>query len=337
MILWLLFAFGAVEVFGYGTCLPGSRMKVFGGYFLACDNSYFIPRGVNLQYGDYPQQAFNAFQPIAQTGANTVRIELRTFTTAQQVQMALDAVLSQGMIPILMLWDSSTTCGDNVTSLMQVLSTWNSSDWKQVLMNETYAPYLILNPINEWSNVNTVNRTQFRDTYIQVVQYIRSLGYTNPLSLNSYHCGQFPDGFSYVLPDTGNMIGTDILNADPERSIVFSYHGYANLWNPSSAILANIQMLQQVGLPWLITEHGSKDASGYNVVDHNEFWAVTYAAGSGVLAWSWYGNSDTGLDMNYGYSSNALSYYGTDIVYGTYGIFNTAIRCLCLQNPSLHQ
>jgi mannan endo-1,4-beta-mannosidase len=307
-----------------GTCAPGSRFKVGNGVWTGCNGAKFIPRGINLQYGDNPSSALSAIGAIGQTGANAVRIQLRSFTTGAQIKQALDACLSNNMVAILMLWDSSTTCGTDTTSLFNMISLWDSADWKSVIQNEEYAPYILLNPINEWSASGGTTRQQFRDAYIQVIQKMRGYGYTNSLSLNGYHCGQYPDSFTYYMSDTGKSVGQSLLDADNQHNILFGLHGYSTYWQYASNIDTNIQNLMSAGQPWLITEHGCTYASGSDQVDHMEFWKKTAESGIGVFAWSWHGNGNPALDMSSSYSPFSASAYGKDIVYGTYGIQATS-------------
>lgn len=205
----------------------------------ACDGSLFVPRGINLQYGDYTANASLAIDIIGQNMANMLRIELRSFSSWEDVRKAVNRSLSNGMIPLLMLWDQSLPCGDKSTLLYEMITEkWNSTEWKEVLQDEMYAAYLVLNPVNEWSNVNTVTKEDFRDVYIQVIRLMRSFGYTNLLFINAYHCGQFADSFSYVATDSQKMIGTSLLEED--ANLIFSYHGYSTFWDSTEKISANL-------------------------------------------------------------------------------------------------
>lgn len=89
---------------------------------------------------------------------------------------------------------------------------------KSVLQSETYAPYFVINPINEWSNVGSVSRSMYCDVYKNIIKRIRGAGYTNAISMNGYHGGQYSDSFTYDNPDTNQMNGLELLNSEPLKN-----------------------------------------------------------------------------------------------------------------------
>lgn len=137
-----------------------------------------------------------------------------------EVRDALEATLSLGVIPLLMLWDSTTTCTNNINQWNTLTDLWLQSDWKPVVQDERYAPYTLINPINEFSlDEGHFTREMYRDAYSTVIKKLRDAGYSLLLSINGYHCGQYVDSFSYIGRDTGCRIGEDLLLADPKRNL----------------------------------------------------------------------------------------------------------------------
>jgi mannan endo-1,4-beta-mannosidase len=313
----------------FGRCGSGSRFRAGHGSFTACDGSTFIPRGANLQYGDSPAATLPAFAEMAKTNMNIVRIELRSYLTGKQIQDALEACLGNGMVPMVMLWDSTTTCGSGISDMQKMVQLYGTPDWRSVLQNERYAPYLIVNVLNEFSAMGGMNRTQYRDAMKWIVGTMRGYGYTSPLVLDAYHCGQVPDTFSYVNPDTQQRTGDELLKSDPLGNLMFAYHAYSWLWDQSDALAGHLKDINNLAYPWLMTEHGNSYLQSEKI-DHNLLWKTTWEMNSGVLSWAWGGGHDA-LDIsskNYPYTPTA---YGHEIVDGPYGTRNTAKRCNCLQ------
>lgn len=61
-------------------------ITVRGGDILATNGQVLTLRGINLQYGDNPQERLTSIGPIASTGANAIRLQLRRNTTAAQLR-----------------------------------------------------------------------------------------------------------------------------------------------------------------------------------------------------------------------------------------------------------
>eukprot|EP00475_Leptophrys_vorax_P029343 TRINITY_DN4299_c0_g1_i1.p1 TRINITY_DN4299_c0_g1~~TRINITY_DN4299_c0_g1_i1.p1 ORF type:complete len:399 (-),score=81.14 TRINITY_DN4299_c0_g1_i1:57-1253(-) len=327
---------GSIPNGAFGVCSPGTRFRGGNGVLEACDGSAFVPRGINLQFGDNPTNAIMAFTPIAaDSRSNMLRVELRTDNTGPEIKAALEAVLSLGMVPLLMLWDASTTCGTDIGQLNRVTDNWLRSDWKQVVQDERYAPYTLINIVNEFGvDSGSFTIESYRDAFKTQISKMRAAGYTHPLSINAFHCGQHVDSFTLVAQDNNKTIGQDLLDSDPLKNLIFSYHGYYVYWNTSDKIAANVKSFKEAGFPWLITEHGCSYASGSDISPHKAYWEITAQEGVGVLAWSWHGNGNPALDMSSTYKPYTATPYGKDIIDGPYGTKATAKLCTAL-NPQI--
>ncbi|KAI3656040.1 hypothetical protein MP638_000938 [Amoeboaphelidium occidentale] len=273
----------------------------------------FFVRGINLQYGDNPDQAMQAFDPIAQTGANMIRLQLRSFTEAWRLEKALRKCSDMGMKVMLMYWDEGSTCTNNRDEFYEAVNYWLRSDILR-LIND-YREILLLNIVNEFTNgyhrnggiVLTMH--EFKDIYIDGIKRLRSAGVVVPLVVDAYHCGQQLDFFL--------KIGRDIINADPQKDVLLSMHLY-HKWENVEYLKKGLNDLANSGLPFIIGEYGQ--------VDLNYLHQFTFEKKIGTIAWSWYGNGnhDKHLDMNNGYAPVSLTAYGNEVVNGNFGIRKTS-------------
>jgi len=217
----------------------------------------------------------------------------------------------------LMLWDQTTTCGTDKPQLMRVIENWSREDWKSVILDEKYAPYIMLNPIAAWSSAGITSREAYRDGYAEVIGKMRGYGYNHTLAIDSYDCGQSADSFTYYTSDNSMKIGDYLFSKDPLRNLFFAFHAYG--WG--SNLDSNIDNIAASGWPWMITEHGNDFP--------DEIWKKTNDYGAGVLAWSWFGNGGSAvpLNMNCDFVQLCLSAYGKQVINDQYGVKNTAKTC----------
>lgn len=303
------------------TLPPGSGdMYVKEGQLYSATGQRFVARGINLQYGDNPGAAMAAITPIANTGANLVRLQLRKSTTAQQLRSALDAIVARNMVAMPMYWESDVTCQSNPQPLQSAVSSLWLGSWKAVMQDAKYKGKILLNIANEWGE-DTNNYADFIATYKGLIKQLRDGGYTMPLVIDAAHCGQYVQSFL-----AGR--GSELLTADARKNLLFSLHAYHWLWDTSAEIDAAIAQMKAQNLTFLFGEFGDKRFQAPNNVDHYYLLNKAQDESVGWIAWSWKGNgagAEEVLDMSYDYGSINLSPRGNDIVYGNGGLQQTSI------------
>ena len=295
-------------------------MYVQNGKLYSSSGSAFVPRGINLQYGDNPTSALPAITPIANTGANIVRLQLRKTTTAAQLRSALDAIVAKNMVAMPMYWESDVTCQSNSAPLLTAVNSLWLGSWKSVLQDSKYRGKILLNVANEWGE-DTNNYADYLSTYKAVIQSLRSGGYTMPLVIDAAHCGQYADSFL-----SGR--GTQLLNADPKKNLLFSVHAYHWKWDTHAEIDNAIAALKAQNLTFMFGEFGDYHFQAPNNIDHYYLLNKTQDESVGWIAWSWKGNGageEEILDMSYSYNSINLTTHGNDIVHGEDGLKQTSV------------
>ena len=302
------------------TPTPGTGdMYVKDGQLYSASGQRFIARGINLQYGDNPGAAFAAITPIANTGANIVRLQLRKHTTAQELRGVLDAIVARNMVAMPMYWESDVTCQSNPQPLQTAVDSLWLGSWKAVMQDPKYKGKILLNIANEWGE-DTNNYADFITTYKGLIKGLRDGGYTMPLVIDAAHCGQYVQSFL-----SGR--GSELLNADASKNLLFSLHAYHWLWDTPAEIDAAIAQMKAQNLAFLFGEFGDKRFQAPNNVDHYHLLGKAQSESVGWIAWSWKGNGageEEVLDMSYDYGSMDLSPRGNDIVFGEAGIRQTA-------------
>ena len=177
--------------------------------------------------------------------------------------------------------------------------------------------YIIINLANEWQG--TWNKGNlWGDTYVSAVKSMRSNGIENCLMVDASGYGQ----------ETGPVIkdAQRVLQADPNKNVIFSYHVYSALGKDDSTLLAGFNGLKNTGVCWIAGEFGFWQNGGD--VAYKTLMSYCQSNGIGWIAWSWSGNGgiDTCLDLTSPntFSKNDLTNWGKEVFYGTYGIKNTA-------------
>lgn len=289
---------------------PEGTMRVEGTKVKSAAGVNFVMRGINLQYGDNPAERLSMIDEIAATGANTIRLELRSNTTAAQLRAALDKIVGYGMVAVLMYWESDVTCQADTAGFKVALTRWTDT-WKSVLGDAKYKANIVLNVANEWGDVDA-NDT-FGTTYRDAITKLRAAGYQFPLMIDAAHCGQDYSVFA-------NRGATKIFEADPYRNVIFSTHAYWN-YTGSSAIDAAINAVQSQSVPFVWGEFGQANfqADSGHATDHRYLILRAEQLGIGYTAWSWYGNGTEAkaLDMRQPGETAVLTAYGQEVVEGS--------------------
>lgn len=296
-----------------------TEIAVNGTELRSTTGKRFIPRGINLQYGDNPTNAYPALAHIASANANIVRLQLRKTTTAEQLKTALDQIVAQGMVAMPMYWEEDITCKSDAKALQSAVDTLWLTRWQAVLLDPAYAGKIMLNIANEWGSSNDF--PGYISTYKTVIGQFRAAGFQMPLVIDAADCGQNPASF------VEQKRYAALQNADELKNIVFSVHAYNYRWNSVQKFEAILDSYQQLALPLLIGEFGDSEfeASSSNNVDHLQLMASANQRNIGWIAWSWYGNGGgyevLNMSENYGW---ALTRRGDEIINSEPGLVKNA-------------
>jgi mannan endo-1,4-beta-mannosidase len=264
-------------------------------------------RGINLQYGDNPSERLAMIDEIADTGANTIRLQLRRNTSAAQLRAALDRIVARQLVAVVMYWETDVTCQSGKEGFETAMTRW-TADWKAVLSDPTYRAHLVLNIANEWGEPGDT----YAATYRTAVARLRDAGYEFPLMIDAAHCGQDASVF-------GQRGAQRIADADPFGNVIFSTHAYWS-YQSAAAIDNAVALVKGQGLPFVWGEFGQADfqADQGKATDHRHLIRQAESTGVGYLAWSWYGNGTEAriLDMRQPGSAPSLTAYGQEVVEG---------------------
>lgn len=295
-----------------------SRTEAVAGFYVSGTTLYdstgkaFVMRGVNHAHTWYKNDLHAAIPAIANTGANTARIVLSNGTQwtrddVDAVKNIISLVNDNDMIAVLEVHDA--TGKDDQASLDAAVDYW--IDIKEALIGKE--DRVIVNIANEWHG--SWSGSGWADGYKQAIPKLRNAGIKNTLIVDAAGWGQQPQSIADY--------GAAVLEADPQKNIVFSIHMYEYAGKDAATVKANMEIVLNQGLPLIIGEFG-----GYHQgEDVDEIAIMKYGQEKGVgwLAWSWYGNSPelSYLDLATG-PSGSLTSWGDTVVNGTNGIKQTS-------------
>jgi mannan endo-1,4-beta-mannosidase len=276
----------------------------------------------------------------AKTGANAIRIQWYTNGThwlddaVDGQPGTVDGLLNngtlsdiigycyqKGMIPILVV--QNTVCKNDWNYFNNVALTW----WQQpavIDLISKHKKYLIANIACEFGEVEwaadpTAAQAQFKNNYIQAVQKLRAAGISIPLMIDAPDCGTSSSALAKVAKD--------ILNADPQKNIVFSVHTYwANYANNAAAIKSKLDEMGNTGACFVLGEVGNwQDGNVCCAYDISSLYRIVLGEacnrGLGWLAWGYTQDCCKPREMTTNGEFNTLTTYGKDIVNNTtYGL-----------------
>ena len=277
----------------------------------------FIFRGINLPHAWFKDKTEFSIGEISSLGANSARIVLAcgsqyTKTTYTEVENIINWCEAKGLICVLELHDF-TGSDDPSDISKKSLDYWIEM---KSLINE-HKKYIIINIANEWQG--TWNKGNlWGDTYVGTVKSMRDNGIENVIMIDASGYGQ----------ETGPVIkdAKRVLEADPDKNVIFSYHVYSALGKDNDTLYAGFDGLKNTGVCWVVGEFGWFQNGG-NVV-YKTLMDYCQKNNIGWIAWSWAGNGgdDACLDITSAetFAKEDLTQWGKDVFYGEYGIKNTA-------------
>ena len=297
--------------------IEGKSLKVKGNKLYDGDGKEFIFRGINIAHAWFPTKTQFSINEVAALGANSVRIVLACGSTYPktlyaEVKQIIKWSRNAGLICVLEVHDF--TGSDNPYDITGTTLNY----WKEMkdLVNSNL-DYVVVNIANEWQG--TWNKgSLWGDTYVQAVKALRQYGIKNVIMVDA----------SGYAQETGPVIrdAKRVLNADPDKNVVFSYHVYSALGKDDNTLLNGFNGLKNTGVCWIAGEFGFWQNGG-DVV-YKTLMKYCKVNGIGWIAWSWSGNSgiDTCLDLTSSntFSRNDLTKWGKEIFYGDGGIKSTS-------------
>ena len=310
MIVLLILFLSLLQINSKGIQVKGS--KLYDG-----NGKEFIFRGVNVEHAWFTSKTKFSLDEISSLGANSARIVLATGlkwtkTSYSELEKVISYCENAGLICVLEVHDF-TGSDDPKDITDKAVEYW--SEMKNLL--NKHLDYVIVNIANEW--LGTWNKgSLWGDTYVTGVKKLRALGIKNAIMVDASGWGQ----------ESGPIIkdAKRVLEADPDKNVIFSYHVYAALGKDDNTLISAFDGLKKTGVCWIVGEFGWKH-SGENVA-YKTLMKYCQTNGIGWIAWSWSGNGgdDLCLDLTSSstFSKNDLSDWGKDVFFGEAGIEKTS-------------
>jgi len=287
--------------------LPGPTFRVSGRQLFDPCGIPIVLKGVNrLSFFDAtdPMQTVS-FREIAKTGANCVRIvwQMKSNVAYNSASLTrLDQIITNakanGLIPIVGLWDYTNTDDGGFSKLPDYVAYWTSPAVKAVIQKHQSA--LIINIANEaardsnsgGNETNPADQDEYAKAYNEAIRKIRQAGINVPLMIDGMDRGKSLLCFEAK--------GESILNADPRRNVIFSFHSYwpkqytdgkSSIEDAFSSVAAHpiVVVIGELAGVGASLGDGSQNpcASPGGQVDYQQFAQRATAAGMGWILWEW--------------------------------------------------
>lgn len=335
----LLFSGLFVFVFIFTSYPQGFTTDNTTGNLLDANGNNFIMKGINVPLSWFQTNVNNSIASLkTNTGSNCLRIVVNagyngtTATPANVWQTAVQACIDNDMIPMIELhdWTGSTNTTTDFTNMANWYVT-NAAYFKQA----NIAKHILINICNEWGTWQTANSngTAWRDGFNQAVTLIRNAGINTTLIIDAVGYGQDIDDAKNIKAYAASMI-----NADPQKNLMFSVHMYCEWKIGGDDITGTLQWMRTNKIPFIVGEFGYQHATdGSCDIDEQLIMDQCQAKGIGWLAWSQKGNSTevAYLDLCGDWDCRAatLSAWGNTVINGTNGT-KTAVTCSVFTNTA---
>ena len=318
--LTLLFCLSLISIVLSKSLLKESRgrgLYVSGNKLYDGKGNEFIFRGVNIPHAWFLDKTESSIKDIASLGANSARFVLATGavfqkSTQNEVENIINWCEEYGLICVFEVHDfTGSDDPENITK--DAVNYWNEL---KDLFND-HKDYVIVNIANEW--LGSWNKGElWEETYIKAVQDMRRKGIENAIMIDASGYGQ----------ESGPIINSArrVLEADPDKNIIFSYHVYAVLGKDDDSLYAGLDGLKNTGVCFIVGEFGWYH-SGADVA-YKTLTKYCQENNIGWIVWSWAGNG--GFDMVLDlvsprtFSKNDMTGFGKFIFYSEYGIQRTS-------------
>lgn len=225
-----------------------------GSQLLDATGESVLLRGVNLQYGDNPLERINGITSIQEVGSNVVRLQLRSDTTADELEAALLTAVDAGLVAIVTYWEPEVACAADDEALFGAVNDLWLNEWVPVLVQDRFQPHVMLNLASKWGPTGIFNSYSqgyriYIDNYKAVIRQMRRAGFRNPIVIDAPGCGQDYHAF------LGNR-GRELLAADDEENIVLSVHAFGSHWRDRDDMASAMELLEGERIPVVVSEFG---------------------------------------------------------------------------------
>ena len=302
----------------------GAGFKVDGTKLLDANGNEFVLRGINHPHAWFKDQLETAYDAIAETGSNSIRIVLGSGvqygkTNMKELERVIRNAKERDMIAVVEV--HCITGSDSIDDLLKVTDFW--IEMKDVLAGTE--AYCILNIANEW--VGKWDSTIWRDGYTQAIPKLREAGIKNTIMVDSAGWGQY----AKCVQD----YGMEVFESDPDRNTMFSVHMYGAAGKNSDTIEAAIKGATDQGLCIIVGEFGYNHSDG----DVDEAYIMQYCTDNniGYMGWSWKGNGGgvEYLDIANEWDGSVLSPdWGENLINGATGIKATSEICSIFEDAA---
>lgn len=286
----------------------------------------FVMRGNNFPVFWFPNDYKPSLPAAASLGCNTARlvwqVDVQAWTPPLSVlEDAIAACIANKMVPVVELHDF--TGGTNANDIATAVNFYTRTDVK-TMMNK-YSAFVILNIANEWGSGSTTPLA-WRNAYLPAILNLRNAGYKIPIMIDAPGYGQAEGAIVEY--------GKALLDADPEKNIIFSTHAYSN-WNDGATYNARMDNILAKNLCFIFGEFG------WNVPDNQQpadfvckvnaplLMQLCQSKKVGYLGWSWKGNNagNACFDMCASWSDTSqLTTWGRQWAYDVNGVKNTGVK-----------
>lgn len=293
---------------------PGFRVE--GRFLYDHEGEKTILYGINKMVVWMDKDGDPSFSEIAKTGANCVRIVWTMKDgTAEELDTAITNCRAEHMIPMIELHDAT----GNFSMLSSLVDWW--VDPEVVAVIQKHQEYLLVNIGNELGDGNVSDAT-FTEGYIDAVTRMREAGIHVPLIIDGSSWGQ----------DINKLqaCGPAILDADPDRNLMFSAH----LWWPymyghtAQEVIDELTETKEMGLPLIVGEFANQwEESTQGQIPYETIMEYCAKYEIGYLIWSWGpgNNPQTFLDMTTDGTFDTMQDWAKEMVFeNEYALANLA-------------
>ena len=246
-----------------------AQLKVKGRFLFDQNGEKVILRGVNEMF-IYSKDRTGAvtYPEIAKTGANSCRILwlIDENVPKSDLEANVKNAINNGIIPIVGLWNSTGKWDANLTSC---IDWWCSNDVVSVCNNN---PFMIVNIANE---AGKDAMTDYTTVYSDAVKKLRKAGITNVIMIDADRWGR-----NWQTLDTKAV---QILEADPDRNIMFSWH----IWDVNIDCTGPINTMTDKGFCLIIGEFSYKSVGCECCINYQKILETCQLKEIGWLPWSW--------------------------------------------------
>lgn len=294
--------------------LAEGPLRVDGRFLKDANGDKIILRGANAMTMYWDADGSKALPALAATNANVVRLfwqandNVHLARLDESIQLARDL----GMIPMPSIWDAT----GKWESLQHCVDWWMREDVQAMI--HKHHDYLLINIANEAGNFD-VNKQEWEEAYRSIIQQFRHKGITAPLVIDAAGWGRSE---SYLLEH-----GAALLEADPERNLIFSWHPWDQN-QPRSRYRAALQSAVDQGLCFIVGEFSHLEANYYGPIDWVALIEEAEAHEVGWLYWVWRGANTTDAHaITRSYAWDSFNQAGWEVAVGhPLSILHTSVR-----------